>query len=85
MEEQLTPLEKLLKEQMPEIWTLYLLSKPAVEGGGGEINLWPLIEQILTINQNMQTGIVFINFSKGRIDNISYKHDILAFKGKRNT
>lgn len=70
-----------LKQFFPDIYALYLLMKDSEEGGGGEKNILILIDLLLDMNQTNKTGIIFINYSRGRIDNISLKQDITAFKG----
>lgn len=83
---ELTQFEIQLKEYFPEIFQLHMLSKSSERGGGGEKYVWDLVGCILEMHRTGGTGIVFINYHKGRIENIQLKQDIIAHKnGKKTT
>lgn len=77
---ELTPFEIQLREFFPEIFNLHMLSKSDDKGGGGERYIWDLVEQLLEMHRISATGILFINYSKGRIENIQLKRDIIAHR-----
>ncbi len=82
-ENKLTPFEEQIKQFFPEIFELHMLGKASEQGGAGEAHIWALIGQLLEMSRTTATGIIFINYSKGHIDNISVKTDIIAFKKNR--
>ena|SRR5581483_7743818 len=81
--EKLTPFEIQLKQFFPEIFELHVLGKEVSKGGGGEEYIWDLVKQILEMNRTCSTGIIFVNFNRGRIDNISVKQDILKYRSQK--
>lgn len=79
----LTPFEVQLSQYFPEIFELHILGKAMESGGGGESHIWDLVGELLEMHRTASTGIIFINYNKGKIDNISIKKDVLAFKKNR--
>ncbi len=82
-EQKLTPFEEQIKQYFPEIWNLHMLGKDFDVGGGGERNIWQLVDELLDMSQKVKTGQITINYSKGHIDNIRVTTDVTAHKSIR--
>jgi hypothetical protein len=72
--------EKNLAQYYPEVYALFLLAKEKDSGGGGEKNLYTLIEALVSMNALCESGTLLISYSKGHIDKISKQTDLV----KRN-
>ena len=75
--------EELLKEYVPDIYALHILSKTAEQGGGGENHIWELVKTVVEMNADLAQGKIEIFFNNGHIDAIKKTVDVLHKKAIR--
>jgi hypothetical protein len=72
--------EEEFKKYFPDIYRLHVLSQPIENGGGGETNMWTLVEALTAMNDQRITGTLTIEYNIGRINHINKKEMLLANK-----
>lgn len=77
--------EDLLREYVPDIYALHVLSKPKEQAGGGENHIWELIKAIIEMNAEVSTGRLEVFFNEGHIDTIKKTTDVLHKKAIRQS
>lgn len=78
MNKPLTPLELQLQQYAPDMFTLHMLMKDVVEGGGGEKKIVMLIDALTKYNVDKATGAIMIDYSRGRISTIDARVRVTA-------
>jgi hypothetical protein len=72
----MTPFEQQLQQFFPEIYHLHVLGK-------SEAHLWRLIDLLLLMAQDTESGYIKIHYNKGHIDKITKEVDMLFNKASR--
>lgn len=74
----MTDFEEKLKQYFPEIYAIYILAKDVDKGGGGEKHILTLIEQMLKMSVERKNGSILINYTQGRINQLSVKQELIS-------
>lgn len=75
--------EELFKSTFPDIYRLHVLGKPLEEGGGGEAHIWALVDTLLSMNTEQDSGRIEVFITRGRINQIKKVQEILNNKASR--
>jgi hypothetical protein len=81
--DKLTPFEQQMAQFFPEIFSLHMLAKDPMNGGGGEEHIWELVQELLEMHRTGNSGNIYVSYSRGRIDKINVTRSVLSHTSKK--